>query len=873
MRVSGIQIIEGSKIINPVIPSGSSFPTQPDIGELFFLTGAGLHAYNGASWSIANNLVTYANLAAFPAIATATPGILYIALDTGIIYVKKNSGDSVYSPVHGFADWGNIQGTLANQTDLNNVLVANKTIAETASTSLFSGGAISINADTTKINIAAGVALFMDYTTPTSPVGTVVNFGPINAVSITNIASQPVTYFGINAASTLIQQAGPFTATQRRTIVPLGIAVHSNNIVVNAVNQLGSPNQSLLNQYQDLVNAIGPLNISGNIYTFNGGNLNVNKSAGVIFKYGSNFQNSVTDPHQTSIGSQTALTFRYRRQNSIEGGDTTSIDPTKWDNAGTLSNVSNNQWTIQRIYLFQSGLTRVQYGQAVYSQMNDAINSMGTEPFIVESNIAANGLFRGYLIVKGNATNLSDNTQAAFYDVAKFGSIVSAATAVTSASITSALGYTPQAQNANLTAISGLTTSTDTIDYWTGSGTAALATLTSYGRSLIDDADASTSRATLGLGTMAVQNSSAVAITGGTVNGTSIGATSRSTINATDIDTNGNLTLSGSGKRVIGDFSNATAANRLLFQTTTTNAFTSVGIIPNGTSTSAGIAGYNNPTPTNSAYFNLAVDGTQVSLTADKLGTGSYQPISFFTSGLNQLQITTAGNLLFNQTGQRILGDFSNATVSSRVYFQTTTTNGITQVSALPNGTSTSSAFYAFSNSDPTNSSFGLFGADQTATYISAQRMGTGTFLPISFQTSGAERARIATTGNVLINTSTDDTVHKLLVNGVTKSTAYAEVIDARGSISGAQTLTINLGSYKTATIVGATTFTFAVGYALPATTVIGFTLRLINGGSATLTWPGTLTWVGGAPTFQASGTDFVSFWTEDGTNYYGKKM
>ena len=49
--------------------------------------------------------------------------------------------------------------------------------------------------------------------------------------------------------------------------------------------------------------------------------------------------------------------------------------------------------------------------------------------------------------------------------------------------------------------------------------TAAVATLTSFGRSLIDDTDAATARTTLGLGTMATQASTNVNIDGGTIDG------------------------------------------------------------------------------------------------------------------------------------------------------------------------------------------------------------------------------------------------------------------------------------------------------------------------------------------------------------------
>lgn len=67
-----------------------------------------------------------------------------------------------------------------------------------------------------------------------------------------------------------------------------------------------------------------------------------------------------------------------------------------------------------------------------------------------------------------------------------------------------------------LTALAGLSGTADKMIYFTGADAFALATLTGFARTLLDDADAATARTTLGLGTMATQNANAVAITGGT---------------------------------------------------------------------------------------------------------------------------------------------------------------------------------------------------------------------------------------------------------------------------------------------------------------------------------------------------------------------
>ena len=82
-----------------------------------------------------------------------------------------------------------------------------------------------------------------------------------------------------------------------------------------------------------------------------------------------------------------------------------------------------------------------------------------------------------------------------------------------------AIGTNVQAYDAELAAIAGLTSAADKGIQFTGSGTAAVFDLTTAGKALLDDADASTQRTTLGLGTIATQNANNVALTGGTITG------------------------------------------------------------------------------------------------------------------------------------------------------------------------------------------------------------------------------------------------------------------------------------------------------------------------------------------------------------------
>jgi hypothetical protein len=228
-------------------------------------------------------------------------------------------------------------------------------------------------------------------------------------------------------------------------------------------------------------------------------------------------------------------------------------------------------------------------------------------------------------------------------------------------------------------------------------------------------------------------------------------------IDFTSASISGDLTFTGTGARVKANFSDPIATNRLLFQTSTANSTTLVGIMPNGTGSTSGIYGVNSSTLTNASYFDLRVSGSgnDVRLTSDYYGAGTYLPITFYTGGLEQVRITAnsgaPADFQFSQSGTRITGDFSNGTAANRVLFQTSTANSPTAVGIMPRGTGTTSIIYGTNSSTLTNASYFDLRVSGSGNDVrlSADYYGAGTYLPITFYTGGAERVRIDTAGNI----------------------------------------------------------------------------------------------------------------------------
>jgi len=249
----------------------------------------------------------------------------------------------------------------------------------------------------------------------------------------------------------------------------------------------------------------------------------------------------------------------------------------------------------------------------------------------------------------------------------------------------------------------------------------------------------------------------------------------------------GNLTFSGTAQRITGDFSNATVANRLIFQSSTVNGGTRFTIIPNGTSAVAGFDAHSSssdPGGNASRASLVVVGGSDVRVISDINGTGTYLPMTFYTGGSERVRVDTSGNVGIGTTGgagyrldvtgtARFTGitrfdnaiDLKTATLNY-VYFDDALAfarNGVgermridasgnvgigtaspgTKLDVFNTGTTTTD--FRVRNSTVSLSSF----VDSGASYV-----GASTNHPLLLITNNNERMRIDSSGNVGIGTT-----------------------------------------------------------------------------------------------------------------------
>lgn len=248
------------------------------------------------------------------------------------------------------------------------------------------------------------------------------------------------------------------------------------------------------------------------------------------------------------------------------------------------------------------------------------------------------------------------------------------------------------------------------------------------------------------------------------INGT-VGATTPTTGAFTTLSADGNVTISGTSRRILGNFvsSLGDAAERVLFQNSTTDGNTSVGAIPNGTGNLASFSVFNSSTPTNSSRGSIQVNDSVVNIVAGAQGSGTQLPMTLSTTGIERARITTDGYFGIGTSSPATqLQVSSNTDIANGTLLQVQTTGG---------------------TNDPVISIENYNGGSPVRYGISCDDSGRLVFLSGAYTgAAGTGRMYITSGGEVYIAGTTDRGAFNLQCNGtgVWGQGAYTNGSDAR---------------------------------------------------------------------------------------------
>lgn len=300
-------------------------------------------------------------------------------------------------------------------------------LTENIPTGILNGGELSTNTNTT-FDIAAGDGIINILnkgvgTDPHPEIKKVI----WSATTVThtlgdaNNADQLNTWIYVDQNGAIQQTLSELTPAVWRSNIVLGAVIHSSN-VIRFVRTFPRTAYSAGNTYAEFVEIFGPLKKSGHLLTVNSTNaLAFDRSAGEAFALGRNYVTDPLNPSLVSDGASTPVFHRYSstatgftKDNGTGGAGFTSIDPSKYDNNGTLTNMSAGQYSVQRLYHFPNNTNVIvaYYGKAEYASIDEAEKNYLLENFQEANNTATQAIFLGALIVKGNATDLSNSSQA-----------------------------------------------------------------------------------------------------------------------------------------------------------------------------------------------------------------------------------------------------------------------------------------------------------------------------------------------------------------------------------------------------------------------------------------------------------------------------
>ena len=293
---------------------------------------------------------------------------------------------------------------------------------EEVQSGLLYGGVLTINAgNTAAVDVSAGAGIIVTLNAATggypAPTLQTIEWTAKTGVAVTGLTSSDFTFFRIDSSGNLQQSTSNFTQTEYLNSVVIGNAVHQSRAYVNRVHYHPIVAYASSAQYETFIRYFGPLKVDGYVLSGYGTTGGIQHTTGTAFALGANMDTNVNNPSLVTDSSSVPvqqLFYLFRNAGGTYRTDPTARTTVNFgnydDGDGTLGNVGNQSWSIQRVYKIP-GLNNalyIYYGTAVYGSLTVASNNILLESFAEADITRYNGVFLGWLIVRGNGSNVSD---------------------------------------------------------------------------------------------------------------------------------------------------------------------------------------------------------------------------------------------------------------------------------------------------------------------------------------------------------------------------------------------------------------------------------------------------------------------------------
>lgn len=251
---------------------------------------------------------------------------------------------------------------------------------------------VTINADPTRFDVAAGTAIKVDRADPLNPTTTTQESAGVTGQLDTNLGDTfSHLWMDIDTGVITTELGGPSTLSDLNDRIYLGQVIHFGGNIVAVLDNPVVAHGSSTSAISEVLFG-GGMRLFGTLVSPNGANLNIDVSAGILQQFGRGFKIDPNNPNEYEIPTQAPVPVpRMVKVYNDDMGvlqrdqDDNDLDPNNYNLNGVLTTVpGTNNWTNLRV--FAAGGTNdivIYYGTALFSSAENALDAQ--EPTFIEN--------------------------------------------------------------------------------------------------------------------------------------------------------------------------------------------------------------------------------------------------------------------------------------------------------------------------------------------------------------------------------------------------------------------------------------------------------------------------------------------------------